>query len=260
LQWSASTAGIATASYAIYVIAAWWRYGHSSASATSAPDPLLDRFMPVYDVAERYHIRVSAPADITFAAACEHDLMSLSPVRAIFKARELLLGLGSATAPHPQGLLAFAESIGWSVLAVLPGREVVMGAVTQPWCANVVFRPLAPDEFTTFREPGYVKIVWTLRADPIGATQSIFHTETRAVATDADARSKFRWYWARFSPGIKLIRLLSLNPLRRDAERRAKNPSLPGRATQPVLPVPSAHPPQTHRGREDCRALRSDLR
>jgi hypothetical protein len=43
------------------------------------------------------------------------------------------------------------------------------------------------------------------------------------VATDAAARSKFRWYWARFSPGIVLIRRLSLGPLRRDAERLARS-------------------------------------
>jgi hypothetical protein len=41
------------------------------------------------------------------------------------------------------------------------------------------------------------------------------------VTTDATARAKFRWYWAKFSPGIALIRWLSLGPVRRDAERRA---------------------------------------
>jgi hypothetical protein len=97
-----------------------------------------------------------------------------------------------------------------------------MGAVTQPWCANVVFRPLPPDAFIAFHEPDYVKIVWTLRADATGPHESIFRTETRVVTTDAAARAKFRWYWARFSPGISLIRWLSLGPTRRDAERRAR--------------------------------------
>jgi hypothetical protein len=40
-------------------------------------DPLLDQFMPVYEVAERHHVHVAAPADITFAAAGEQDLMAL---------------------------------------------------------------------------------------------------------------------------------------------------------------------------------------
>jgi hypothetical protein len=177
--------------------------------------------MPVYDVVERHRIEIAAPADITFAAACEQDLMALPVVRAIFKAREILLGSEPDIAVHPRGLLALTKSIGWGVLAEAPGREIVMGAVTQPWHADVVFRALPPDQFVAFNEPDYVKIVWTLRADPLGSG-SIFRTETRALATDATARAKFRWYWSFLSPGITLIRRASLGPLKREAERRRR--------------------------------------
>jgi hypothetical protein len=182
---------------------------------------LLELFMPGYEVAERHHIRVAAPAEIAFEAACEQDLMALPLIQAIFKAREIVLGGEPDTVARPRGLLALTKSLGWGVLAEVPGREVVMGAVTQPWYAEVVFRPLPPDEFAAFDEPGYVKIVWTLRADPVGPHDSVFRTETRVATTDAAARRKFRWYWARFSPGIGLIRQLSLGPVRREAERRA---------------------------------------
>jgi len=86
----------------------------------------------------------------------------------------------------------------------------------------VVFRPLPPNEFIAFDEPDYVKIAWTLRADAAGPNASVFRTETRIVTTDASARARFRWYWARFSPGIQLIRWQSLGPVRREAERRAR--------------------------------------
>jgi hypothetical protein len=98
---------------------------------------------------------------------------------------------------------------------------VIVGAVTRPWEANVTFRPIPPDEFAAFAEPGYVKIVWTLRADTAGGGASIFRTETRAIATDATARAKFRRYWSVFSPGIRSIRWLLLTPLKAEAERRA---------------------------------------
>ena len=71
-----------------------------------------------------------------------------------------------------------------------------------------------------FATPGYVKIAWTLRADPTRIGGSIFRTETRAVATDADARRKFRRYWSFLSPGIILIRAAMLPAVKRDAERR----------------------------------------
>jgi hypothetical protein len=148
--------------------------------------------------------------------------MALPVVRAIFKAREILLGSEPETAAPPPGLLASTTSMGWGVLAEVPGRAIVMGAVTQPWHANVVFRPLPPSEFAQFNRPDYVKIVWTLRADPVDTNGSIFRTETRAVATDAAARDKFRRYWSFLSPGIMLIRWASLGPLKREAERRAR--------------------------------------
>jgi hypothetical protein len=66
-----------------------------------------------------------------------------------------------------------------------------------------------------------VKIVWTLRADPAGADKSVVRHETRAVATDAIARRKFRTYWSFLSPGIILIRRVALRLVKREAERRA---------------------------------------
>jgi len=221
LQWSAVTMGVAAGAYGACVAAAYYGYGHPSPPAPEDADPLLDRFMPVYDVADRHRIRIAAPADITFAAACEQDLMALAPIRAIFTLRELTLGARPDASARPRGLLALTKSLGWGVLAEEPGREVVMGAVTQPWQANVVFRPVPPADFAEFAEPDMVKIVWTLRAEPAQPSGSIFRIETRAIATDATARANFRWYWARFSPGIVLIRRLSLGLLRRNAERRA---------------------------------------
>jgi hypothetical protein len=94
--------------------------------------------------------------------------------------------------------------------------------VTRPWEANVSFRALPSQEFAAFNEPGYVKIAWTLRADPITPTQSVFRTETRAVATDASARTKFRRYWSLLSPGIIIIRWMMLKPVKTDAECRCR--------------------------------------
>lgn len=192
----------------------------TTTSAVAGVDPLLDRFMPAYDVAERHHIHVAAPPEVTLAAAANVDMQQSPVIRAIFRARELILRSKTNVARRPKGLLAETLALGWRVLAEQPGREVVVGAVTQPWLGDVVFRGLAPDEFATFQEPGYVKIAWTLRADPDGDQASIFRTETRAVATDAAARQKFGWYWARFWPGIVLIRRLLLRSLKAEAEAR----------------------------------------
>jgi hypothetical protein len=221
-MWLTGALALAAGAYASYVGMTWIRYRHAAPSKGDEADPLLDRFMPVYDIVERHHIDVAAPADVTFAAAGETDLEESPAVRAIFKAREKILRSEPDVTSRPHGLLAWAQSIGWGVLAEVPGREVVMGAVTKPWEANVVFRPLPPDEFATFNEPDYVKIAWTVRADARSVKKSTFRTETRATATDATARTKFRRYWSLLSPGIIAIRWIMLRPVKAEAERRAR--------------------------------------
>jgi hypothetical protein len=218
------TAASLVTAYGVYVGLTWLGYGRRHSAKKEEADQLLDRFMSEYDVVERHSIFVHAPAEVTLAAAYEMDFDESRIVRTIFKARELLMLGEPAGNELPGGLLAKTKALGWGVLAEAPGREIVMGAVTQPWVANAKFRTLAPEQFASFQDPEYVKIAWTLRADPVTAMTSIFRTETRALACGAVSKSKFRKYWAFLSPGIVLIRLAMLAPLRRDAERRARQP------------------------------------
>jgi hypothetical protein len=214
--------GVAAAAYAVYVGITWWRYGDAAAPTAEEQDPLLDRFMPTYDIAERHNIRIAAPATVTLDAA-RHVHLQASPVmRTIIRAREVILGATPDDRQRPPGLLAEVQSLGWGVLAEVPGREVVVGAVTKPWEPDVKFRALPPDQFPSFNDAGYVKIAWTIRADPVNATESVFRTETRAIATDASARRKFRRYWSFLSPGIIIIRWAVLGPVKKEAERRAR--------------------------------------
>jgi hypothetical protein len=119
-------------------------------------------------------------------------------------------------------LIDYVQSLGWSLLAEEPGREVVLGAITQPWSGDVTFRPLPPDEFAAFSEPGWVKIVWNLAVKPIGSSRCVVRTETRVMTTDDEARRRFRRYWSFFSAGIVLIRREALRRVRSEAEGRSK--------------------------------------
>ena len=210
--------------YAGYVASTWYRYGRTTRPTLERrgrESSLLDEFMPVYEVAERHEIRVEAPAEHTFAAARDMDVNRSPLVRAIFAVRTLPSRLrGHAPSPSSTPLLAETLALGWRVLAERPDREVVVGAVTQPWKADVRFRGVDPDAFAGFAEPGYAKIVWTLEALPLGATASRFRTQTRVATTDARSRELFRRYWAVFSPGILLIRRQSLKLVKDEAERR----------------------------------------
>ena len=195
----------------------WFRYGHV---AKPGDEPsLLDQFLPECEVLERHQTRVDAPVHLTYAAARALDLQASPVVRGIFRGREILMRAAPAEARTPQSLVDEVLALGWGVLAQEPGREVVLGAVTQPWEADVHFRSLPPDEFAAFSEPGFAKIAWTIRAEPLGPRTSRFYTETRVATTDGESRKRFRRYWTVVSPGIRLIRRESLRLVRANAER-----------------------------------------
>ena len=61
--------------------------GRPSRSMPDERDELLDRFMPAYDVVDRYHIAVPAPAAAALAIAGEINLSEVAVVRAVFKGR-----------------------------------------------------------------------------------------------------------------------------------------------------------------------------
>lgn len=218
---AAATAAIATIGYVAIATRAWLRFGHAPRAGTpNEQDSLLDAFMRNYDVVERHHIAVAAPAFVTLESARRLELVDACVSRALFKAREVILRADAV--PQPTGgLVSSMRQIGWGVLADGPGQEIILGAVTRPWEPNPVFRSVPPEEFAAFSEPGFVKIAFTLRADPVGERASIFRTETRAVATDAEARRRFRRYWSMVSPGVALIRFAMLKPVKAAAEAQA---------------------------------------
>jgi len=192
----------------------------------------IDRFLPRADIAEDHAITVRAPAALVFEVAEGLELESIPLVRALFRLRAILMGSTAPVAPRA-GLAAMTRAIGWGELARTPGRELVCGAVTQPWLADVAFRAVPAERFLEFAEPGLVKIVWTLEAEPRGDAATRFRSRTRALATDDDARRRFAryWRWARF--GIVGIRWLLLPAVRREAERRYRARGARGILTPP---------------------------
>jgi len=168
----------------------------------------------------RHQTIIRAPAAFVLDTAWKLNLRSVPLVRAIFRLRAMMLGAKAKGADWSRGFVEELLQMGWGVLAEEKGRYLVAGAACQPWLADVVMKPIPADRFAAYCEPGQVKIVWTLEADPVDEVHCRFSTETRAMGTDAEAQAKFRRYYRRFGVGMVLVRLLLLPALRREAERR----------------------------------------
>jgi hypothetical protein len=187
-------------------------------STTTDSAAMLDRFLPEPDIRERHRIGVKAPAEVVYREAMAFDLESLLLVRAILRGREILMGSKRVAAAGPMSFIAKTRAMGWGLLVEEPGRLYVSGASCQPWLADVVFSPLAPESFAAYGEPDRVKIVWSIETRPRTPEESSLATETRAAGTDPEARRKFLPYYRRVRPGIVGIRWLLLGAIRRRAE------------------------------------------
>lgn len=170
-----------------WAMVSWARYGRDSQGNSASAG--AQSFLPDYEVQELFQTRVEAPAPLTLASAEAMSLDQSSVIRGIFRTRELMLG-GAAAKPLPSGgVVEQMRAMDWGVLRSTPQREIILGAVTQPWKRNVVFRALPADEFAAFHEPGFVKIVVSIGAVPTGSLTSTLQIGTYVATTDPVARA-----------------------------------------------------------------------
>jgi hypothetical protein len=210
-------AGFGAAVYSGYAALSWFRYGRAGRTRTR-PDP-LDRYLPDAEVTERHSIDVNAPPDVVYEACRKFDMMKSPAARLLFDLRSFLMCGGNKESDLPSELIEQVTSVGWELLEETPGREFIFGSAAKPWVADAGFRAVPPSQFAAFREPGWAKIVWNLSVSP-SATGCTVSTETRVSTTDPQARKLFRRYWALASPGVKVIRLVSLRTIKRMAEAK----------------------------------------
>lgn len=180
---------------------------------------LIDDIMPGFDVSERHHALVQAPADQVYAAARKVDLAKSRVVRGLLAARGLP-GLirrrrGSLRSMTLDDLMA----AGFVWLGEEDGREFVLGLVGTFWKPSGAISRVDPSEFAAFAEPGQAKAVWNFRVIPDGDDRSFLITETRVRVPDAPSRRKFVLYWAVIGPFSGVIRKQALSLIKADAER-----------------------------------------
>lgn len=127
---------------------------------------------------------------------------------------------GNGVAPGRSLLAQFLEA-GFVILAETPERELVVGAIGQfwkPWDGQML-RITTAEEFQACRLPGYAKVAVNFFISPDLPGRVMARTETRIIATDPLARTKFARYWRLIHPGSALIRRMWLRAIRRRVDR-----------------------------------------
>jgi len=188
---------------------------------------LIDEYLPSGDATEVQEVHVKAAADVTWAAIRETDLRD-PMIDALFTIRELPDRLarrwrGEAPRSEPQ-TVTFKDletsEMGWVLLAEEHGVELLVGAIGRFWRRDYGWLPVAPEQFTTFDDPGFAKLAVSFQVRAEGTGRSVLRYEARTATTDDAAREKFSRYWRIIHPGVTIVMRRALKRIQEEAERR----------------------------------------
>lgn len=175
--------------------------------------------MPVFDVFERHHVLVDAPAEQTYQAVRRVDLGRSAPIRALFALRGIPALLRRR--PRVSRTMTLDDLIagGFILLAEDPPREIVLGVVGTFWRPTGGIRRIEGSEFAVFSEPGQAKATWNFRVESVTDGRSVVYTETRVRCVDGPTRRKFLLYWAAIGPFSGYVRRRGLRLIKSDVDR-----------------------------------------
>jgi len=179
----------------------------------------LDRLLPRADVTECHHRDVAGPPERTYAAIHAFTLGEMPLARLLFALRGLTARRGGLVRAAQLPLIEQMVAGGFTLLVDEPGRELVAGAIAQPWRLRGAHSvPVdGAEAFTAFEGPGFVKMAMGFHVERRGSGTRL-ETETRVLATDSGSRRRFALYWIPVRIGSGLIRRAMLRAIARRVE------------------------------------------
>jgi hypothetical protein len=189
---------------------------------------VLDRLVPTFQAVERHSATVAASADQVWAALSQVTTGELRLFRLLMGVRVLpgrLVRSPRARFDADEPLLGWAVRFGFTVLGEDARRELVFGAIGQPWRlagGRGMVAVVDGNDFAAFDRAGYAKMAANFRLDPIAGGSAVqLTTETRVACTDPTSARRFARYWRLIRPASGAIRRSWLTAIKRRAERRA---------------------------------------
>jgi hypothetical protein len=181
--------------------------------------------VPTFHAAEHHSVTVTASAERVWAALTQVTTGELRLFRLLMSARVLpgrLLGSPRARFGADEPLLGWAVRFGFTVLGQDKRRELVIGAIGQPWrlAGGRGMAVAGGNDFAAVDQAGYAKMAANFQLAPIAGDRAIqLSTETRVACTDASSARRFARYWWLIRPASGTIRRSWLTAIKRRAER-----------------------------------------
>jgi hypothetical protein len=199
---------------------------------------VLDRLVPSFQAGERHSATIAASPDQVWAALSQVTTGELRLFRVLMGVRVLpgrLVRSPRARFDAEEPLLDWAVRFGFTILGEDNRRELVVGAIGQPWrlAGGRGMAVAGGNDFAAFDQAGYAKMAANFRLEPIaGGRATKLSTETRVACTDPISARRFARYWWLIRPASGAIRRSWLTAIKRRAERHpdgGADPEVPAR-------------------------------
>jgi len=197
------------------------------ADSEQVASTVLDRLLPSFQVSERHRVVIAASPDQVWAALSQVTVGELRLFRLLMGVRVLpgrLVGSPRARFDAEEPLLGWAVRFGFTILGEDAPRELVFGAIGQPWrlAGGRGAAVAGGDDFAAFDQAGYAKLAANFRLAPTAGGSAIqLTTETRVACTDPASARRFARYWWLIRPASGAIRRGWLVAIKRRTERSA---------------------------------------
>jgi hypothetical protein len=188
---------------------------------------VLDEYLPHPDLVIRHQATVSATREdvwdrlwgLDWARVCQATGVAIEDMRAV---PPFILELAHRVQRLDPGTTFPTRSalrVGFALLAEKPPRHLVFGAVGKLWKRHPELLGVDPENFASFKEPKYAKLIIGFLVLPQGEDRSLLKQECRLVATDDSARTHHARAWRPAEPYIDFFMQRALATLKGSARK-----------------------------------------
>jgi hypothetical protein len=183
---------------------------HARMVAAMEPRSSIEVLIPVPRRRELDHVDLAAPPLEVWESLRDGRMAWPFLVRALQRARARSRPAEGRRREPPLALgelRSTRERPGLHLLAEEPGRELTLGAVVAMRLFTFELLPITDREtFASSREPGLVRLVWSIQLSPLGSTSCRLRVELRIDAADALTWHRFARTYLLLGPFSRLLR------------------------------------------------------
>lgn len=167
---------------------------------------MLDDYLPKYHFSTRHSILIKCSPERAYETLKSINFSESPLIRFLFWAR----GLNSVNFQNLRER--------FTLLNTIPNKEIVLGLIGRPWTLNGGILDVPAEDFQSFNESGYAKMVWSFTFEGLNENKTLVSTETRILCTSQKCRRNFSIYWFFIRPFSGLVRREILKILKKNAE------------------------------------------